>query len=73
MFLGRDDYATELPDATLDDTPEAVRAFAPASTTLLRLRPDHIAALLAGRLVLYEAEGGALLLCYHNPDADRPH
>ena len=62
---GRDLWPIERPDATLDDTPEAVRSFIGAGTPqidVLELRVTDLDALLKGKLIAYTSPDGATTL-----------
>lgn len=66
---GREMLPTELPDATIDDTPEAVRAIAGTwHATILRLTPADIAELLAGKLIAIANGPYATQFLAYEPD-----
>ncbi|MBK8200203.1 MAG: hypothetical protein IPK75_17800 [Acidobacteria bacterium] len=62
----RETYPAERPDATLEPTAAAVRAFGPPGhTELLLLTPSQVLALVGGKLIAYTTgQGDTLLLAY---------
>ena len=65
-MTARDRYPTERPDAVLENSAEAVRAFGPpAHVEVLLLKPAHVFELTSGKLVAYTTgQGDTILLAY---------